>query len=543
MGSHANVDDLCERIKRNDPSLLGEICNIPVFRHCQLRPILAALPKSTVVTSLNFDLKPYLYNECDIRRLLHYLSETKLIQRVSLTTEDHDPPSPYTAGQLVGAVAENAQLELVEFSCSYPLCPHQPLLDLLRNKASSLRHLKLRQHYVCDYPTWPDHDVAVFASALGAMSMLESLTLDYFPNPELSGLALNQLVAHTRLRRLSITGYRSHYHSTELTKIASHHAIVTAVVSMLQSRVPIEVLELIEVSLSQEDTASLVQAMESCPTLAELALKKVSLNDEAKQELVRFLRIGRSSEACSIRRLCLSYLPEAPFPSILTVADNELQPTTTSIGSRLQALNLPSRLEDIDELLNVLVADEHRLSSLSLGSLTDTSWLQLTRCLPKMVHLREFHFEYLDKTHASTSDFVRAMQNNGSLHRVSEIKARGRVVEPQFSADEWQEIQSYCERNHKMRELLQDPYLPCDDTRACDDTREVNAKTLLALFPKLFHAMKPAERVAPTYILAGLLACGGGDSGSSSGGCLIGPSSHGKRLGSMLSDEPCDHYL
>jgi hypothetical protein len=537
MGSHANVDDPCDRIKRNDPSLLGEICNIPVYRHCHVRPILAALPKSTVVTSLNFDMKPFVYNQSDIRRLLHYLSKTKLIQRVSLTGEDDDRPIRVTACELLGAVAENAKLELVEFSCSYPLRPHQPLLDLLRNKASSLRHLKLRVRYACDYPTWPDHDVAVFASALGAMSMLESLTLDYFPNPELSGLALYQLVSHTRLQRLSITGYTFHYNSTERTKVASDHAIVTAVVSMLQSRVPIEVLELIEVSLSQEDTASLVQAMESCPTLAELALKKLSLNDEAKQELARFLRIGRSSEACSIRRLCLSCLPEAPFPSILTLADNELQPTTKSIGSHLQALNIPSRLEDIDELLNVLVADEHRLSSLSLGSLTDTSWLQLTRCLPKMVHLREFHVQYLDKAHASTSDFVRAMQKNGSLHRVSEIKARSRGVEPLFSADEWQEIQSYCERNHKMRELLQDPYLPCDDTR------EFNAKTLLALFPKLFHAMKPAERVAPTYILAGLLACGGGDSGSGCGGCLIGPSGLGKRLASMLSDAPFDHYL
>jgi hypothetical protein len=88
-------------------------------------------------------------------------------------------------------------------------------------------------------------------------------------------------------------------------------------------------------------------------------------------------------------------------------------------------------------------------------------------------------------------------------------------------------IQSYCLRNLKMRELLQNPYLPRDDTH------DVNGKMSLSLFPTLFHAMKPAERVAPTYIFAGLLACGDGGRG----GCLIGPSGHGKRLGPLLSDD------
>jgi hypothetical protein len=34
---YSDVDDLCERIERDDPSLVGETCNIPVFRPHYLR--------------------------------------------------------------------------------------------------------------------------------------------------------------------------------------------------------------------------------------------------------------------------------------------------------------------------------------------------------------------------------------------------------------------------------------------------------------------------------------------------------------------------
>jgi hypothetical protein len=275
---------------------------------------------------------------------------------------------------------------------------------------------------------------------------------------------------------------------------------------------------------------SLVRGLESCPSLVELAVRAL-LSRKAKRELVRYMGTSRSAEACNMRRLYLTDHSDAAerFPSILTVAANGQQSATTSLGSCLRLLSLPNKFEDISELLNVLVVGEHRLSSLSLRCLTDTSWLQLSHALPKLLHLREFHLVYLDKEDASTADFVRAMRQNGSLHRVSDMSicSPGWRREPLFSADELLEIQSYCQRNLKMRELLQDPYLPDDDTR------EVKTKTLLSLFPKLFQAMKPAQRVAPTHILAGLLACSGG----SDGGCLIGPSGHSKRLGPLLSDE------
>jgi hypothetical protein len=462
------------------------------------------------------------------------LSETKLIQSVSVTGRHLDYGAVAdTASRFLGAIADNVQLALVDFSSCFPFHPHHQLLDLLRSKGSSLRYLKLNQLNSYDNPSWPEHDLAACASAFGALYVLESLTLEQFNNPVLSVMTLRQLASHTCLQELSIKGYHYHCAASFPERRVHNHDIVMAVASILKSDVPLKVLKLKEVCVSQQDMQSLVQGLESCSSLVDLTLNG-SLLDEAKQELVRFLRADRAAKACTIRRLCLRDLAEAPesFLSVLTVAANELQPATTSVGSCLQALNLPSWFEDIDELLNALVASAHRLSSLSLGHLTDTSWLQLTRCLPSLLHLREFHLEYIYKGEASTLEFVRAMQKNGSLHRVSEISARS-GDEPLFSTEEWQEIQSYCQRNLKMRELLQDPYLPRDDTR------DINDKTLLSLFPKLFHAMKPAERVAPTYILAGVLACGGGGSG----GCLIGPSGHGKRLGSMLSDAPFDNYL
>jgi hypothetical protein len=405
---------------------------------------------------------------------------------------------------------------------------------LLQSKASSLCHLTLQGlHCYHNNIPWPELDVAEFAAAIGGLSLLQSLTLEEFPNPELSALTLCQLSTHKNLQKLSIKGYKS-FNATN-NDVADNEAIVNAVSVMLQSHVPLEVLELRNVHFSQAGMESLVQSLESCTSLMDLSLGG-DMVDEAKQEIVRFLRAPRSAETCHIRRLCLRATRGATnlFLSVLTADLSEQQLTTISIGSFLHALSLPDVFEDIDELLNVLVAGEHRLSSLSLGCVSDTSWSQFTRHLPNMLHLRELHLKTLIKWHVSSTtgmDFVRAMRTNGSLHLVSEVSFYDIPIEygmgpsPLFTAAELQQIGIYCQRNQVTRELLQNSFSQSNDARDCVGS----AKTSLSLLPKLFHVMKPARRMAPNSIFLGLLCCTGGSNGDS----VIGPHGHNKRLGPL----------
>jgi hypothetical protein len=499
MEERSDADKVCcERLARNDPNLV-DIC-VPLFRSEHLKTLSLSLPKSNFVTSVSFDVTADGKTKCYLYPMLQYLRETTFLQSVQLTSTDlvfDRTPNAYAASLLIQAIADNAHLALVQFSSScVPLhARDHHLLDLLQNKASSLRHLTLQQLRCCNNARWPEHDAVAFASAVGALTLLQSLTIEEFPNPGLLALTLRQLGSHTYLQKLSITGY--------CLAIPHDAVIVNAVSAMLQSSVPLEVLELRKLYFSQANMESLVLGLESCLSLVDLALEGY-MDDDAKQEMLRFLRADRSMVERGIRRLHLKDTQEAPglFNSVLTGDIRQLQPSATSIGASLHTLSLPYLFYDIGELLNALVTGGHRLSSLSLDCLTDYSWSQLNRSLPDLVHLQELHIQHLYGSCGSSMDFVRAMQKNRSLYQVPEFsRGHAQASKPLFSAPELQKILSYCQRNREMRELLQKPCLPCDDT--CVG----NLKTSLSLFPILFHVMKPVQTVAPNSVFVGLLAC------------------------------------
>jgi hypothetical protein len=361
---------------------------------------------------------------------LDYLSETERVTCVELTfnVEYVYRPNVYAPSDLIRAIASNNRLALAQFSSSGLALQARTdhLLNLLHSKASSLQHLALQGLdnglSENDITPWRDTEVAAFASAVGALSMLQTLSLGQFRNPELSALTLHELLSHTRLQKLSIMGYENGEDFAEMLADRSHgqavvrtqsRAIVNAVSLMLRSRVPLEVLELKKVSFSQRDMASLVQGLESCVSLVDLTLDGCIAGD-AEKELLRFLRAGRRTAEHGICRLRLRDTLEARdlFVSVLKAADGKPQPVAASVGASLQVLSLPNQFYDIQKLLDVLVHGEHRLSSLCLGGLRDNGWSQLTRCLLNLLHLHEFHLKLLRTSEArhAASTFVRAMR-------------------------------------------------------------------------------------------------------------------------------------
>jgi hypothetical protein len=511
---YSDLNKLCKRMKDNDPTLVGEACTVPILRLPYLRRLSVALPTSTVVTSLSFDVTPYHYciARYDLNPMLQYLREAKLIQSVEFISKygcSPRPPNADEASRLIRAIADNAEMVLIHFSCHHvPLrVRDHHLIDLLQSKASSLQHVTLLYFGT---QTWPALDMIAFADTVGSLSVLQSLTLGQLPNPELTALTLKQLRSHACLRKLSIVGYEVETDSGE-ADITTSPGIVEALSVMLQSSVPLEVLKMERVSISRVGMELLAPALEACPSLTELSWAGI-FDCEAADSFVRCLRTSRTCTGSGLHRLCLGgdYQGPLPFTLILT----GLEPGTAYMASSLQSLHLQYEFEEIGDLLRGLVMG-HRLSSLSLYWLTDNSWSQLSLQLPNMLYLCKITIANLlqkqGRSRSMAMAFVHAMRKNGCLHKVSQVTGYVEYTSgPRciqcghrlFTATQLQQIRRYCERNRATRELLQNPNL-CDG----DDAHGGEAKTPLCLFPKLYEVMKPARRMAPNFILMGLLAC------------------------------------
>jgi hypothetical protein len=148
--------------------------------------------------------------------------------------------------------------------------------------------------------------------------------------------------------------------------------MVEAVSLVLQSGVPLEIIEMEKVSMPGDGMKHLLSGLEACPSLTELSLDGV-FEGEADASFVRRLCAKRASTAYGIHRLCLANGSRWTFPFTLLLTG--LKPASTSTGtpSSLQCLKLLSQFDDICKMLSALVKG-HRLPTWSLGCLTDNSW-------------------------------------------------------------------------------------------------------------------------------------------------------------------------
>jgi hypothetical protein len=198
---------------------------------------------------MNYFVLLFVRTECVLEPMLNYLSETKLLQSVRLNASIRYyqcEPNAYEASRLIRAIADNVHLALVQFSANrVPLQARSH--HLLQIEASALRHLTLQQLQCEDNPPWSELDVAAFASAVGALTLLQSLTLKQFPIPEMSASMICQLSSQKHLQKLSKFGYDLAFNATD-ADVANDQAIVNAVSVMLQAHVPLEVLELKKVT-------------------------------------------------------------------------------------------------------------------------------------------------------------------------------------------------------------------------------------------------------------------------------------------------------
>ena len=178
----------------------------------------------------------------------------------------------------------------------------------------------------------------------------------------------------------------------------------------------------------------------------------------------------------------------AMLASMLTMpAEN--QGTGSSIASSLQILELSGKFAGF---CKTLAANASRIWLPCLHHYciaNNSDWKALTRCLPKLVYLKELDIPGVHGR-VRSRDFIDALRQNGSLQHV--VIHRFQF----FSEAESHLIRSYCKRNEAIPMLV---------AKNGDDD-----KTDLSLFPMLFQSAKQAPRTAPNAILIGLLAAGDG---------------------------------
>jgi hypothetical protein len=145
-----------------------------------------------------------------------------------------------------------------------------------------------------------------------------------------------------------------------------------------------------------------------------------------------------------------------------------------------------------------------QIASIILCALDEAELDALSECLSHATHLRKLSISTIRNCGSRTvfESVVRAIRNNGSLHRV-DLHSGTRDSErwpyfPLFDATQQRLIQAYCERNQAASSLLSASRLNDADGQCRDSA--------LSLVAPVFVTANPAWRTAPNTFLVGLSA-------------------------------------
>jgi hypothetical protein len=261
-------------------------------------------------------------------------------------------------------------------------------------------------------------------------------------------------------------------------------------------------LELIHFGWDEEMMNSLVQGLEACQTIANLTVREGLLLFRGG-DFDRAPAFGRSLRKChSIRQL---HIIDCPLSSCIAASalmstESDDANATGGMGSSLQVLQVRDKydLRDIKDVLKPLTMPSSHLLKLTLEGLIEDVCSQLAEFLPDFHLLRELNIQFRIKLwsrmdHGSIShSFLHALSRNGSLHRASVSQsAENGASAPMLVGLDCRRMQAFCDRNRLVLGMMQE-----------------NVQTPVSLLPSLCKSVTQSLRMAPTFLLAGVLATG-----------------------------------
>jgi hypothetical protein len=486
-----SLDKLCDGIRKNDPNIHKLL--IPVYKRSHVDSLLNALRENRTVTSLVLELTDTC-SETDpsFASLLQYLKNSTTIRSMELA-ECRDSgfiPAVSTRSLLI-ALAENRNMELDEFqSGSRVALDCSDLTALLESNAHCLQRLHI-QHIPYNEEV---SRLTQLVQAVGLLRVLESVDVR-FPSSGYTTVMLENMNGHPCLRKLSLME----------TNNDSVPVIVEALCTLLQSGVRLETLELFCFDWDDGIVAvkKLMQGLGACQTLLNLTLAENNFPQMLDEEDIACAFGDGVCKCQNIRQLRILDCSASSFvasSALMPAESDNTEAASTNGLSSLQVLDVSDNYEvdDIEDVLKPLTMPCSQLLELSLGSLTEDVFPQLADFLPDLHFLRELTLQFqgdMDHIRFSPHSFLHALRRNGSLHRVSVALAEYNGREYRYtgawllvgSDSPW--MQAFCDRNCLAPGLLQS-----------------NAQTPLSLVPSLYKTVTQSLRMAPTNLLAGLLA-------------------------------------
>lgn len=324
-------------------------------------------------------------------------------------------------------------------------------------------------------------------------------------------MSAETLTESTQLLILFEQGERS-FRMEESTQ-ALH--LVRVLARFLSNTKCLEELTLSNYWLSSEHMLILEHALLSCSSLSQVMLEDCIVTRDATDVMVRCLRKHTSLQDIHfLKRTCrnvdrASFKPGELYAKIFT--DLAEAPPGTGIGE-LRFRRVPLRslhvsiftADDIVRLFRAMVGSSFRLQCLVLNNYEGLiPFCQRNRMQRRNLHIFIPYLVYLQQLFIvgnpivlfGNSDLLQSLKFNGSLHYI--------IVE-NGSSEFWTSSQrrfvsAFCRRNQCLPALLAKDYCRVGISAVMDDENDT-------LLPTLLTAAQPMHRMAPTFILMGLLS-------------------------------------
>jgi hypothetical protein len=291
-----------------------------------------------------------------------------------------------------------------------------------------------------------------------------------------------------------------------------HAEIILAMSSILVETSSLLILKLMRVKFTTESMEQFVRGLRSNQTLAKLDLQDCPLNGIVSQAFIKFLRTRLNEH--HLRELCYEGTDPAMLVDSLAITNFNGRFRPLSVASGLQCLTLNfCETHDSHEFIRLFSAQAHRirLKKLHLKGLDHHGLYCLIECLPKLVYLEELKVLY--------DPFVRSAYNNLTT-RVTYFqekynracKANGSLIvvfmsclPPCDASTRW--ISSFGERNRLMTLLLSNSSTNDNETVPGSGANMASGicPADIALFPHLFASAMQSPRMAPNWMLMGLV--------------------------------------
>lgn len=503
------------RLKRNDKDLTTLSLPYPSGYGKRLGE---ALLQNTVLTDLSLDPSSFLSSEGQVERqlepILHVLQESKSLTSVGITRWVYQPGgdgSNVLGGFLLNAISRSQSIRDLKWLV------HIPSLEF-RHALSSTTSLVSLAVQLVEPDLYTDDDKQRIASTFAiASKTLESLTL-IAPSADTDWFI--QIL--TNLQKLrSLRDLCLHFLS-EFDEQVCYDAVKQYLVS---ASGPLRRFELTGVEMNTtcitRVLSGLVRSPDGSTLVPSTSLSHLELSDcyqpnvNSVEQLAVFLQTrttnnsGKITHDSALRKLGVNLRGKQSFSkrvaeSVLMANSQAVNATMgdsgstndvlfPTIGSQLDAL----RVDDVHSIFPTTLCNEShrvRLTTLELCEISRSACIALSRCLPRLVSLRNLTLTDLENRRC-TKWILRALRCNSSVCEVVTENESGVTL---FDSTQLRLIQAYCDRNKALVPLI--GTAPRNRSELCS----MGAK----LRPSLLLSTKPLTHTGASITIQGLLALG-----------------------------------